>query len=150
MLEKLQSLKDRFEEVGQLIILPDSMADMSSYAKLTKEYKDLEKLVSVADAYSLVLQNIDSSKEILDKEKDPEFREMAKAELDDLRDKKVVLEEELKQLLTPKDPNDSKDCILEIRGGTGGDEAAIFAGDLFRMYERFCEMQGWKLTVLDL
>ena len=150
MLEKLQSLKDRFEELGQLIILPDSMADMSSYAKLTKEYKDLEKLVSVADAYSLVLQNIDSSKEILDKEKDPEFREMAKAELDELREKKIVLEEELKQLLTPKDPNDSKDCILEIRGGTGGDEAAIFAGDLFRMYERFCEMQNWKLTVLDL
>ena len=83
MLEKLQSLKDRFEEVGQLIIMPDSMADMSSYAKLTKEYKDLEKLVSVADAYSLVLQNIDSSKEILEKEKDPEFREMAKAELQD-------------------------------------------------------------------
>ena len=150
MLEKLQSLKDRFEEVGQLIIMPDSMADMSSYAKLTKEYKDLEKLVSVADAYSLVLQNIDSSKEILDKEKDPEFREMAKAELEELREKKIVLEEELKQLLTPKDPNDSKDCILEIRGGTGGDEAAIFAGDLFRMYERFCEMQNWKLTVLDL
>ena len=150
MLDKLQSLKDRFEEVGQLIILPDSMSDMSAYAKLTKEYKDLEKLVGVADAYTLVLQNIDSSKEILDKEKDPEFREMAKAELDDLRQKKVELEEELKQLLTPKDPNDSKDCILEIRGGTGGDEAAIFAGDLFRMYERFCEMQNWKLTVLDL
>ena len=150
MLEKLQSLKDRFEEVGQLIILPDSIADMSSYAKLTKEYKDLEKLVGVADAYSLVLQNIDSSKEILDKEKDPEFREMAKAELDELREKKIILEEELKQLLTPKDPNDSKDCILEIRGGTGGDEAAIFAGDLFRMYERFCEIQNWKLTVLDL
>ena len=150
MLEKLQSLKDRFEEVGQLIILPDSMSDMSAYAKLTKEYKDLEKLVGVADAYTLVLQNIDSSKEILDKEKDPEFREMAKAELDDLRQKKIELEEELKQLLTPKDPNDSKDCILEIRGGTGGDEAAIFAGDLFRMYERFCEMQNWKLTVLDL
>ena len=150
MLEKLQSLKDRFEEVGQLIIMPDSMADMSSYAKLTKEYKDLEKLVSVADAYSLVLQNIDSSKEILDKEKDQEFREMAKAELEELREKKIVLEEELKQLLTPKDPNDSKDCILEIRGGTGGDEAAIFAGDLFRMYERFCEIQNWKLTVLDL
>jgi len=150
MLDKLQSLKDRFEEVGQLIILPDSMSDMSAYAKLTKEYKDLEKLVGVADAYTLVLQNIDSSKEILDKEKDPEFREMAKAELDELRQKKIELEEELKQLLTPKDPNDSKDCILEIRGGTGGDEAAIFAGDLFRMYERFCEMQNWKLTVLDL
>ena len=150
MLDKLQSLKDRFEEVGQLIVLPDSMSDMSAYAKLTKEYKELEKIVTVADTYSLVIQNIDSSKELLDKEKDPEFREMAKAELEDLRQRKIALEEELKELLTPKDPNDSKDCILEIRGGTGGDEAAIFAGDLFRMYQRFCELQQWKLTVLDL
>lgn len=150
MLDKLQVLKERFEEVGQLIILPDSMTDMSKYAKLTKEYKDLEKVVQAYDAYLLVLQNIDSSKEILEKEKDPDFRDMAKVELDELREKKDTLEEELKQLLIPKDPNDSKDCILEIRGGTGGDEAAIFGGDLFRMYERFCEMQGWRLTVLDL
>lgn len=150
MLDKLQALKDRFEEVGQLIVLPESMADMSKYAKLTKEYKDLEKIVEVYDEYKLVLQNITSSKEILDKEKDPDFREMAKAEIDELKDRKEVLEADLKQLLIPKDPNDSKDCILEIRGGTGGDEAAIFAGDLFRMYERFCEMKGWKLTVLDL
>lgn len=150
MLDKLQSIKERFEEVGQLIVLPESMADMSKYAKLTKEYKDLEKIVAVYDEYNLVLQNISSSKEILDKEKDPDFREMAKAELDELKERKEELENELKQLLIPKDPNDSKDCILEIRGGTGGDEAAIFAGDLFRMYERFCEMQNWKLTVLDL
>lgn len=150
MLDKLQALKDRFEEVGQLIVLPESMADMNKYAKLTKEYKDLEKIVKVYDEYKLVLQNITSSKEILDKEKDPDFREMAKAEIDELKERKEVLEADLKQLLIPKDPNDSKDCILEIRGGTGGDEAAIFAGDLFRMYERFCEMQGWKLTVLDL
>ncbi len=150
MLDKLQALKDRFEEVGQLIVLPESMADMSRYAKLTKEYKDLEKIVKVYDEYKLVLQNITSSKEILDKEKDPDFREMAKAEIEELKDRKEVLEADLKQLLIPKDPNDSKDCILEIRGGTGGDEAAIFAGDLFRMYERFCEIQGWKLTVLDL
>lgn len=150
MLDKLQTLKDRFEEVGQLIILPESMTDMSKYTKLTKEYKDLQKIVTVGDEYKLVLQNIDSSKEILDKEKDPDFREMAKAELEDLRERRVQLEEEIKQLLIPKDPNDSKDAILEIRGGSGGDEAAIFAGDLFRMYERFCEKQGWKLTVLDL
>ncbi len=150
MLDKLQSIKERFEEVGQLIVLPESMADMSKYAKLTKEYKDLEKIVAVYDEYNLVLQNISSSKEILDKEKDPDFRDMAKAELDELKERKEELENELKQLLIPKDPNDSKDCILEIRGGTGGDEAAIFAGDLFRMYERFCEMQNWKLTVLDL
>ena len=150
MLVKLQVLKDRFIEVGQLIIQPDSMSDMSKYTKLTKEYKDLEKIVTLYDEYKLVLDNIDSTKEILEKEKDPDFREMAKIELDELRQKESDLEETIKQALIPKDPNDSKDSILEIRAGTGGDEAAIFAGDLFRMYQRFCEKQGWKLTVLDL
>jgi peptide chain release factor 1 len=150
MLDKLQTIKERFEEVGQLIVMPESMADMSKYAKLNKEYKDLEKIVKIYDEYDLVIQNLANSKEILDTEKDAEFREMAKADLDELRPRKIELEEELKQLLIPKDPNDSKDCILEIRGGAGGDEASIFAGDLFRMYQRFCEVQGWKLTVLDL
>ena len=150
MLDKLQALKDRFIEVGQLIIQPDAMSDMSKYTKLNKEYKDLEKIVTLYDDYKLVLDNIDSTKEILEKEKDPDFREMAKAELDELRQKEEDLEETIKQALIPKDPNDSKDSILEIRAGTGGDEAAIFAGDLFRMYQRFCEKQGWKLTVLDL
>ncbi|HSJ69428.1 MAG TPA: peptide chain release factor 1 [Anditalea sp.] len=150
MLDKLEAIKERFEEVGQLIIQPDAMSDMSKYTKLSKEYKDLEKVVEVYNEYRLVLDNITSSKEILDKEKDPDFREMAKIELDELRERQVELEKDLKQMLIPKDPNDSKDCILEIRGGAGGDEAAIFAGDLFRMYERFCEKQGWNLTVLDL
>jgi peptide chain release factor 1 len=150
MLDKLQALKERFVEVGQLIIQPDAMSDMSKYTKLNKEYRELEKIVDLYDAYKLVLENIDSTKEILDKEKDPDFREMAKAELEELKSKETLLEEQIKQQLIPKDPNDSKDCILEIRGGTGGDEAAIFAGDLFRMYQRFCEKQGWKLTVLDL
>jgi peptide chain release factor 1 len=150
MLDKLQAIKDRFIEVGQLIIQPDAMSDMSKYTKLTKEYKELEKVVTLYDEYKLVLENISSTKEILEKEKDPDFREMAKIELDELKEKETLLESQLKQQLIPKDPNDSKDCILEIRAGTGGDEAAIFAGDLFRMYERFCEKQGWKLTVLDL
>jgi peptide chain release factor 1 len=150
MLDKLQALKDRFIEVGQLIIQPDAMSDMSKYTKLNKEYRELEKIVDLYDEYKLVLENIDSTKEILDKEKDQDFREMAKAELEDLKQKEERLEAQLKQQLIPKDPNDSKDCILEIRGGTGGDEAAIFAGDLFRMYQRFCEKQNWKLTVLDL
>lgn len=150
MLDKLQALKDRFIEVGQLIIQPDAMSDMSKYTKLTKEYKDLEKVVALFDEYKLVLDNIAHSKEILEKEKDPDFREMAKLELEELKEKQEQLEDQLKQQLIPKDPNDSKDCILEVRAGTGGDEAAIFAGDLFRMYERFCEKQGWKLTVLDL
>jgi peptide chain release factor 1 len=150
MLDKLQALKERFIEVGQLIIQPDSMSDMSKYTKLNKEYRDLEKVVNLYDEYKLVKENITSTKEILEKEKDPDFREMAKTELDELRLREEDLEEALRQQLIPKDPNDSKDCILEIRGGTGGDEAAIFAGDLFRMYQRFCEKKGWKLTVLDL
>lgn len=126
------------------------MSDMSKYTKLTKEYKDLEKIVNLYDEYKLVLDNIASTREILEKEKDQEFREMAKIELDDLKGREIELEDLLKQQLIPKDPNDSKDCILEVRAGTGGDEAAIFAGDLFRMYQRFCEKQQWKLTVLDL
>jgi len=150
MLEKLQALKDRFIELGQLIIQPDSMSDMSKYTKLTKEYKDLEKIVALYDEYKLVMDNLASTKEILEKEKDPDFRELAKQELEELKVRQEELEEQLKQQLIPKDPNDSKDCILEVRAGTGGDEAAIFAGDLFRMYQRFCDKQGWKLTVLDL
>lgn len=150
MLDKLEAIKERFEEVGQLIIQPDAMSDMSKYTQLSKEYKDLEKVVASYEEYKLVLDNITSSKAILDKEKDSDFREMAKAELEELRDKKEEMESDLRQMLIPKDPNDSKNCILEIRGGTGGDEAAIFAGDLFRMYERFCEQQNWNLTVLDL
>ncbi len=150
MLDKLQALKDRFIEVGQLIIQPDAMSDMSKYTRLTKEYKDLDKVVDLYDEYKLVLENIISSKQLLEKEKDPDFREMAKSELEELRDRQLELEDELKQQLIPKDPNDEKNCVLEIRGGTGGDEAAIFAGDLFRMYERFCEKKSWKLTVLDL
>lgn len=150
MLDKLEAIKERFEEVGQLIIQPDAMSDMSKYTQLSKEYKDLEKVVQVYEEYKLVLANTTSSKAILDKEKDPDFREMAKAELEELKEKKEQMETDLRQMLIPKDPNDSKNCILEIRGGTGGDEAAIFAGDLFRMYERFCEQQNWTLTVLDL
>jgi peptide chain release factor 1 len=150
MLDKLQAIKERFIDVGQLIIQPDAMSDMSRYTKLTKEYKELEKVVELYDEYKLVLDNLENTKQILEKEKDPDFREMAKAELDELKERQITLEEDLKQQLIPKDPNDSKDCVLEIRSGTGGDEAAIFAGDLFRMYQRFCEKKNWKLTVLDL
>jgi peptide chain release factor 1 len=150
MIDKLEEIIHRFEEVGQLIVQPDAMTDMNKYSKLSKEYKDLEKIVAKYDEYKIVLENIKNSKEILATEKDPEFREMAKMELDELNDKNEELEEELKQMLIPKDPNDSKNSILEIRAGTGGDEAAIFAGDLFRMYQRFAEKQGWKLNIMDL
>ena len=150
MIEKLEEIKNRFLEVSDLIVQPETMADMKKYTQLNKEYKSLEKIVNKYDEYSGILSHIESAKEMLDSEKDPEFREMAKSELEDLGSKKDAIEEELKQMLIPKDPNDSKNAIIEIRAGAGGDEAAIFAGDLFRMYQRFCEKNGFKLSVLDL
>ncbi len=150
MIDKLEEIKHRFEEVGQLIVQPDIMQDIKRYSQLSKEYSDLEKIVQKYDEYQEILSNIDNAKSIIKNEKDEEFRDMAKSELDDLEPRKDKIEEELKQMLIPKDPNDDKDAILEIRAGTGGDEAAIFAGDLFRMYQRFCERVGLKLTVLDL
>ncbi len=150
MKETLVAIKDRFEEVGQLIVQPDAMADMKHYAKLSKEYRDLEKIVKKFDAYEEAEANLASAKALLETEKDPDFRQMAKDEIDTQQSSIEALEEELKQMLIPKDPNDSKNVILEIRAGTGGDEAAIFAGDLFRMYQRFAEAQHWNLTVLDL
>ncbi len=150
MIEKLEEIKNRYEEVGQLLVQPDIISDMKKYSQLNKEYKNLGKIVEKFDEYSKVLHNIGSAKEVLSTEKDPEFREMAKMEIEELNPKKGSLEEVLKQMLIPKDPNDSKNVILEIRAGTGGDEAAIFGGDLFRMYQRFAEKQGWKLSVMDL
>lgn len=150
MIEKLEEIKHRFEEVGQLLVQPDIISDMKKYSQLNKEYKDLNKIVQKYETYRNVLANLSSAKEVLDTEKDPEFREMAKSEIDILNPKKEGLEEDLKQMLIPKDPNDSKDIILEIRAGTGGDEAAIFGGDLFRMYQRFSEKQGWKMSVMDI
>ncbi len=150
MIEKLEEIKDRFEEVGQLIVQPDIMSDMKKYSQLSKEYSDLEKIVKKYNEYKKVLSNIDNAKEVIKTEKDEEFRDMAKSELDELVPRKEKMEENLKQMLIPKDPNDDKEAILEIRAGTGGDEAAIFAGDLFRMYQRFCERVGLKLNVLDL
>jgi peptide chain release factor 1 len=150
MIEKLEAIKHRFEEVGQLIVQPDAMADMNKYSKLNKEYKDLAKIVAKYDKYLNVHQNLESTKKLLNTEKDPEFREMAKMELEELIVREEEMQNELKKMLIPKDPNDSKNVILEIRAGTGGDEAAIFAGDIFRMYQRFAEKQGWKMNVLDL
>lgn len=149
MIDKLEAIKDRFEEVGQLIVQPDAMADMKQFSKLSKEYKDLEKIVVKYSTYKNTLDGIKSAKSLLNTEKDEEFREMAKMELEELQPQKEQVESELKQLLIPKDPNDSKDVILEIRAGAGGDEASIFAGDLLRMYTKFCEKQGWKMSISD-
>ena len=149
MIDKLEEIKTRFEEVSQLIIQPDIISDMKRYASLNKEYKDLDKVVQEYEKYKKVLSNIDNAKEILKTEKDEEFRDMAKMELDELEPQKSELEEELKQLLIPKDPNDSKNVILEIRAGAGGDESALFAADLYRMYTRLAEKMKWKISLSD-
>jgi peptide chain release factor 1 len=150
LLDKLEAINNRFKEVSQLITDPDIIADMKRYIQLNKEYKDLEEIVEVYKEYKNVLDNIKSSKEILNKEKDEEFREMAKMELDSLYEREEELEEKIKILLVPSDPQDAKNAIVEIRAGTGGDEAAIFAGDLYRMYIKFCEKQGWKTETVDM
>ncbi|MFT4834247.1 MAG: peptide chain release factor 1 [Marinoscillum sp.] len=150
MIDKLEAIKKRFEEVSQLIVQPDAMSDMQQYAKLNKEYRDLEKIVVKYDEYILTSENLKGAKNVLITEKDEDFREMAKEEIDLLMPKKEDLEEELKLMLIPKDPNDSKNVILEIRAGTGGDEAAIFAGDLFKMYQQFASNQGWSFSVINV
>jgi peptide chain release factor 1 len=149
MIEKLEEIQRRFEEVSEKIVSPDAMSDMKAYAKLNKEYKDLGKIVDKYKAYRNILDNIESAKEVLKSEKDPDFREMAKEELEALSPQAEELEKQLKEMLIPKDPNDSRNVILEIRAGTGGDEAALFAGDLSRMYQRFAEKMGWKFEVMD-
>ncbi len=150
LLDKLEAIHSRFKEVAQQITDPDVISDMKRYIQLNKEYKDLEEIVEAYHEYKNVIDNIESSKEILSKEKDEEFREMAKMELDDLTEREQELEERIKILLVPSDPQDGKNAIVEIRAGTGGDEAAIFAGDLFRMYIKYCEKKGWKTEIVDM
>ena len=147
LLTKLKDLQLRFEEVGTLITDPAVIADQKRYVKLTKEYSDLEKINKATIRYEGLLNSIAEAREILESENDPEMREMAKEELDTCQEQIPDMEEEIKLLLVPADPEDSKNAIVEIRGGTGGDEAAIFAGDLFRMYSKYCETKGWSLSV---
>lgn len=147
LLEKLDALVIRFEEIGKLITDPDVISDMKRFVKLNKEYRDLEKIVVARKEYEQVLNSISEAKNILENESDSDFREIAKEELDTANNRLPSLEEEIKLLLVPADPQDSKDAIVEIRGGTGGDEAAIFAGDLYRMYQKYCELKGWKTEI---
>ena len=147
ILEKLDGLVARFEEISTLITDPSVIADQKRYVKLTKEYKELDDLMKARKEYIQLLGNIEEAKNILANESDAEMREMAKEEMDNSQERLPVLEEEIKLMLVPADPQDSKNAILEIRGGAGGDEAAIFAGDLFRMYAKFCETKGWKMEV---
>ncbi len=150
ILEKLEGVRLRFEEVSQKITDPEIVSDMKRYIKLNKEYKNLEPIVKAYIDYKNVLSNIDSAKEILSTEKDEEMREMAKDELEELESRVDEMENNIKLLLLPKDPEDDKNAILEIRAGTGGDEASIFAGDLFRMYSKYCESKHWKLEVTHI
>ncbi|WP_018341591.1 peptide chain release factor 1 [Cytophaga aurantiaca] len=149
MVDKLEAIRQRFNEVSEAILDPNIMSDMKRYTSLNKEYKELNKINDVYIQYKNILDNIDSSKKVLNVEKDPDFREMAKEELESLAIKKEEFEAIIKELLIPKDPNDSKNIILEIRGGSGGDEASIFAGDIFRMYQRYCERMNWKMELID-
>jgi peptide chain release factor 1 len=149
VLDKLAAIKRRWEEVEQKLSDPKIIGDMKEFKKFNKEYKDLTEVVNAYHEYKKVVENIEFNKGILLNEKDDEMREMAKLDLDELVPQKDTMEDEIRQMLVPKDPEDVKDCVLEIRAGTGGDEASIFAGDLFRMYSRFCETKGLKLEVVD-
>ncbi|CCZ80145.1 peptide chain release factor 1 [Odoribacter laneus] len=149
LLEKLETYYIRFKEIGQLITDPEVIGDMERYVKLTKEYKELEAITSAADQYKKALATGEESQSILDSEEDAELKEMAQLELEELSEKLPEMEQHIKLLLVPADPEDSKNVILEIRGGTGGDEACLFAGDLFRMYTKFCERKGWKIEVTN-
>ncbi|GAA3981738.1 peptide chain release factor 1 [Mucilaginibacter dorajii] len=149
MLEKLELIFQRWKTVEGELSNPEVMQDMKRFAQLNKEYKDLAKIVDEYNIYRNIMSNIDTNKDILANEKDEEFREMAKMELDELLTQQEEKEELIRLMLIPKDPEDSKNAMIEIRGGTGGDEAALFAGDLYRMYMRYCERRGWKTELVD-
>src|ERR1044071_2020491 len=150
MLDKLAAIEQRFKDVEMQLSDPAVISDMKKFTQMNKEYKDLKKVVDVYYVYRNVMGNIASAKNVLVTEKDPDFLEMAKAELQELEPRQLQLEEEIKNLLVPKDPEDARNAVLEIRAGTGGDEAAIFAGDLWRMYTRYCETHGFKVEVIDV
>jgi peptide chain release factor 1 len=149
MLDKLQIVKQRFDEVSDLIIQPDIITNQKRYIQLNKEYKDLRVLMEKRTEYVSLTDNIIEAEEIISDGSDAEMVEMAKMELDEAKERIPLLEEEIKFLLIPKDPEDAKNAVMEIRAGTGGDEASIFAGDLFRMYTKYCEGRGWKTSVVD-
>jgi peptide chain release factor 1 len=147
ILERLEGVKHRFIEVGELLTQPDILSDMEKYIKLNKEYKDLQPIIESYERYKLALSNIASAREMLSTEKDEEMREMAKAEFEGLNAGIPEMEEEIQMLLIPVDPEDEKNAVMEVRAGTGGDEASIFAGDLYRMYCKYFEAKGWKSEV---
>ena len=150
LLDRLDGLESRFEEISTLITDPAVIADMKRFTKLSKEYRDLEKIHTAGRDYRNLLANIEEAKHTMAKESDEELHEMAREMLAEANDRLPILEEEIKMLLIPANPEDDKNAIVEIRGGTGGDEAALFAGDLYRMYVKYCESKGWQVEVTDL
>ncbi len=149
LLEKVMSLQDKFKSLQDQLASPEGVSDMKRFVQLNKDYKELEPIIKAGHAYKKLLDDLASAKDILVNEKDSELREMARDEISELEPKVPDMEQKIKLLLIPADPDDSKNAMVEIRGGTGGDEAAIFAGDLFRMYSKFAESRGWKLEVTD-
>lgn len=149
MLEKLQIVKNRFDEVSDLIIQPEVISDQKQYIQLNKEYKDLRALMDKREEYLTATERISEAEEIIADGSDEEMVDMAKMQQEEAKQKIAKLEEEIKFMLIPKDPEDSKNAVVEVRAGTGGDEASIFAGDLHRMYTKYCENKGWKVSVVD-
>jgi peptide chain release factor 1 len=149
MLQKINIVNQRFDELNDLIIQPDIISDQKRYVQLTKEYKDIKTIVEIGETYKSLLDNISEAEEIISNEKDTEMIEMAKLQLDEAKKEIPRIEEEIKVLLIPKDPDDAKNVVVELRAGAGGDEASIFAGDLYRMYTKYCEGKGWKVSLVD-
>ena len=150
IIEKLRKIKDRFDNINQQLSDPDILSDREKVVSLSKERSDLLEIVGAYEEYSDVLKNIEGNKGIIDSGSDKEITELAETELDELEEREQKLEEKIKFLLLPKDPNDNKDIIMEIRAGTGGEEAALFAGDLFRMYTRYAEVKSWRIELMDI
>lgn len=149
MLDKLEAIYSKFLAIEEQMSQPDVMSDMKRFVKLNKDHKDLEPIIAAYKEYKNTIENINNAKQVLNTEKDEDFREMAKEELNILSDKKEKMEDDIRLMLVPSDPQDSKNAVFEIRAGTGGDEASIFAGDLYRMYLKFFEKKGWKVELVD-
>ena len=149
LLQKLEAIQMRFEDISAQMNEPEVIADMKRFIRLNKDYKELEPIVEACKKYRLLLSNLASARDILATEKDEDMRQMAKEEIETLTEKRELMEEEIRLMLVPADPQDKKNAIVEIRAGTGGDEASLFAGDLYRMYTRYCERKGWKTELVD-
>ncbi|MDR6300595.1 peptide chain release factor 1 [Mesonia maritima] len=149
MIDKLNIVKQRFDEVNDLIIQPDIISDQKRYVELTKEYKDLKKLMAERDKYVELTGNIAEAQEIIEDGSDQEMVDMAKMQLEEAKEELPALEEKIRMMLVPKDPEDAKNAVVEVRAGTGGDEASIFAGDIYKMLTKYCESKGWKVSTVD-